>query len=337
MSAGLVAYVVRRRRYGLLLLLPVLAALGAALLAAPGPKPPKGWCGTGRFQARHPQPVEIAESEPTAEPAPWTTDDAFFLQIVGDRVYWNENSGLWSAALDRSDRPTHHVSGWVLSFVVEGDRVTYSSGRDIRRARLDGRGAPETLVTEWEDPIDVVSDGKHLYYTMFKGHDLMRADWNGGGNRRFAQGGPSFNVVVDDRFVYVAEYLKKGRIVRYPKSGGRGTVLASGIKRPVGLTQDADHLYFPVEGDGTLRRVAKRGGGLQVLATRQMNHDILAVDDAYVYWGDWGTNTLQRTRKDGTGAPEILARDRRSICGVAVNDRYIAFTTEGRLEIIPKP
>ena len=340
MSAGVIATVLRRRRTWLLLLLSLMTVVGAALLHTPGPKGPP----PPRCHAVEPPPPQIAEPQPVPvpvparEPAPWVAEDAFFLQIVGDRVYWNGNNGLWSARLDRTDRPTHHVAGWVLTFVVEGEYATYTTGHEIRRVRVDRPlGTYETLVTEWEDPVDLASDGKHLYYTMFKGSAVMRAGWRGGESAELVRGGPHYNVAVDDSYLYVVEYRKKGRVVRYSKRNGEWKVLASGIKRPVGVAQDADYIYFPVEGDGSLRRVPKRGGRMETIAEHQVNHDILAVDETYVYWGDWGTHRLVRARKDGSGEMQVLAEDKRSICGIAVNDHYIAFTTEGRLEIIPKP
>jgi sugar lactone lactonase YvrE len=338
MTAGLFATSRAPRQRRLWLFLLALAALAIGALtqrpsrrvrtALPAPPPP----------------VQIAMPDPERAPPPPPEDeryrvvadaDGFFVQIADGRVYWNGNGGLWSAPLDGSGPTLHIVGGWVLTFHVEGEYVTYNTSGAVMRTRVDGSGAPTVLATEVDDPIELASDGKNVYYSLFKVREVHRVDWNGGRAAHFGKGGPSWTLAIDADYLYVAEY-GKGRVVKRPLRGGRDIVIASGLQRPVALALDDQDVFISCERDGTVRRVSKRGGRVTTLATGQYNHDILAADDRYVYWGDWGTRALMRVRKDGSAPAEVVMPGLRNIVGVAVSETHIALTSEGRVIVLAK-
>lgn len=330
MTTGLVAHAPAWRRWR-----PWLAVVALAAVT---------WATTGHEAAECVTVAPPRRAEPPAPPPaplpglvsepsdPWADTDAFFVQIVGGRVYWNGNRGLWSAEKDGSDR-RRHVAGWVLTFQVEGEHVTYTTDRAVMRARLDRRGAPVVVSAEREDPIELVSDGTSVYYTMFGSRQVRRVAWAGGRAARFSRGGPSWTIAIDAAHLYVAQY-GRGRVVKVPVRGGRPVVLARGLPKPVGIALDGDHVYVACEGDGSVRRVAKAGGRVTTLSNGHSNHDILAVDDRHVYWGDWNARALMRAPKDGRGPATVAMPGLPEIVGIAVDDTHVALTSEGRRVVV---
>jgi hypothetical protein len=330
MTTGLVAHAPEPRRWR-----PWIAvvAVAAITFATSGHEAAECVTVSSPPRAEPPAPAPAPLPGLVSEPRdPWANTDAFFVQIVDGRVYWSGNHGLSSAEKDGSGR-RRHVAGWVLTFQVEGEHVTYTTDRAVMRARLDGRGAPVVVSAERDDPIELASDGTSVYYTMFASREVRRVAWDGGRARRFARGGPSWTIALDATHLYVAEY-GRGRVVKVPKRGGPAVVLARGLRRPVGITLDGDTVYIACEGDGSVRRVAKRGGRVTTLSTGHANNDILAVDDTHVYFADWNSQALMRAPKDGSAPATVAMPGLHAIVGIAVDDTHVALTSNGRRVIV---
>ena len=74
-----------------------------------------------------------------------------------------------------------------------------------------------------------------------------------------------------------------------------------GLRRPYGLAQDADRLYWTErEHGGAIRSCRKDGTGLRTLTTGVARYAFFcAVDDVHVYWTEFDTGRVRRIPKAG--------------------------------------
>ncbi len=265
----------------------------------------------------------------------------FSVQADAAHVYFNDGAGrLWSAPKDGSAPATVLVDDpedSVRSFVIDGDAIYYAARQGIRS--VPTRGGPSTA---WGDnhsgPILLVSDGQHLYHTVFDGSATFRLSLATRRAERFCGGGKHQTLAVDDANLYIASYFG-GTITAVSKKSRRARVLVSGVRRPVRLIVDEGHVYFTSEVDGTVRRVAKKGGRVEVLARGQREQEHLALDDTYVYWATRtpaGVHALMRARTapDPSAEPEQLYVGLRSAAGLAVDEGFVYVADRGAGEVL---
>jgi hypothetical protein len=265
----------------------------------------------------------------------------FSIQADAANVYFNDGAGrLWSAPKDGSAPAIALVADpddSVRSFVVDGEAIHYAARQGIRS--VSTRGGPSTAWGEHRSgPILLVSDGQHVYHTVFDGSGTFRSSLATHRVERFCSGGKHQTLAVDDANLYIASYFG-GTITAVSKKTRRARVLAAGVRHPVRLVADADHIYFTSEADGTIRRVAKKGGRVEVLARGQREQEHLAIDGTYVYWATRlpsGKHALVRARAVPTpgSEPEQLYVGLRSASGLVVDDRYVFIADRGAGEVL---
>ena len=289
---------------------PVPPPVPEPAVVAP-PAPPPRVLRIGRPKGEEPSPI-------------------FSVQVDGTHVYFNDGAGrLWSAPRDGTAPATRLVDDphdSVRSFVVDKEIIYYAGRQEIRSVPLAG-GASTRRVDNRAGPILLVSDGQHLYHTVFDGSATYRVSIATGRLERFCDGGKHQTLAVDDANLYIASYFA-GTITSVSKRTRRTRLLAAGVRRPVRLIVDAGHVYFTSEADGTVRRVPKQGGRVEVLARGQRGQEHLAIDGTHVYWATRtaaGDHALMRALAVPApgAAPEQLYAGLRSAGGLAVDDRYV--------------
>jgi len=284
-----------------------------------------------------PPPRVLRILRPTGEdPSP-----IFSVQADQVRVYFNDGVGrLWSAPKDGSALATALVDDpddSVRSFVVDGGSIYYAARQAIRS--VPTQGGPSS---HWGDsrqgPILLVSDGQHVYHTVFDGSGTFRLSLATRRTERFCAGGKHQTLAVDDANLYIASYFG-GTITAVSKKTRRARVLASGIRRPVRLVVDGDHVYFTSEADGTVRRVGKQGGRVEVLARGQRRQEHMALDGGYVYWASKtaaGVHALMRAHAAPAPGeePEQVYVGLSSAAGLTIDERYVYVADRGAGEVV---
>lgn len=273
--------------------------------------------------------IHVPQAVPTSAPMP-----VHFVAVSGGRVYFSDGSGaLWSAPKDGSSDPVPVVKDpkrFVLTFVVRGNDVTFTTTRAI--ARVGTTGGPVTVLsTEAEDPVSLVADEKEIFFSMFDGSPVRREPWSGGASKPAVSIGiKSGGLALDDAYLYVADY-RADVITRVARAGGATRVVAR-VPKPVAVTADATHLYVSVEGDESLRRVPKAGGRAQVLAKGQTNIDEVVLDGDYVYWHSWRKpHAVMRAKKDGSGEAEVVFDEELEMpSGLAVDEDRVWVANKGK-------
>ncbi len=271
--------------------------------------------------------------------------------VDGPTIYYTDGAGnVWAQAKDGSGRPRSLWSGrrgHAMSLVLARDQVYFGVTPANRQqdkpriVRVPKTGGAAVTVTETpDDVINLVSDGDHLYFSLFDGSPLRKVPLAGGPSTIVrAPGIKQGAIAVDDRYLYVTDYLRN-LVVRAPKTrGGAEHVLAARQPRPVGIALDETYVYFPCEKDGSIRRVPKAGGAVKTIATGQINQDDITVGETFVYWASWDRRpTLRRTRKDGSQPqPDDLLTDLKDPEAIALDGQRVYVTNKGDSDIIGIP
>ncbi|MBK8252307.1 MAG: hypothetical protein IPK82_06510 [Polyangiaceae bacterium] len=102
--------------------------------------------------------------------------------------------------------------------------------------------------------------------------------------------GYTFQLALDNEFVYWAEYTRGNGLWRVPRSGGAKQQIASVNPYARGVVADKTHVYFTsdAQADGlggppVLYRVGKSGGPVELVA-REVQSGHLATDGQRVFW-----------------------------------------------------
>ena len=297
-------------------------------------------------------PRAIAERVPDAgrpdaaaliDPGPATVAEGqsfpFMVALDERNVYWNTGDAHLRRAAKAGGPPQDLSAEFTITIVPIGDFVVYTTQRAIKRVARDGSRAPETLVTLPEDPLDLVTDGSHLYFTMFDGSMVGRIPLAGGPAEKLLAGERHPTIAVDATDLYVSR-SRGGTIRRLPKAGGTPTTLIKGLRRPLGLALHGDDLFWASEKDGTIVRMPKQGGTPIELASGQVNQESMAFSATHVYWATWGgtagSHALMAVPLTG-GTPIAVALNLDSPSGLASDgvSVYIANKGKGRIEKFP--
>jgi hypothetical protein len=328
------------RRAHLVYLLGVALALGCAPHPATVPPTPPIASVTAPAAPPPPPPRVLRIFRPQGD----ERTPVFSVQADAARVYFNDGAGrIWAAPKDGAHPAAALVDDphdSVRSFVLAGDTIYYAAREAIRE--VPTTGGPSTA---WKDgraeragPILLVSDGQHVYHTVFDGSATFRSSIATHRAERFFGGGKHQTLAVDDTNLYIASYFG-GTITAVSKRTRRPRVLVSGVRRPVRLVLDEDHVYFTSEADGTVRRVGKRGGRVEVLARGQRGQEHMAVDATHIYWATRtasGTHALMRARivPEPGVAPEQLYDGLSSAAGLAIDASFVYVADRGRGEVV---
>jgi hypothetical protein len=131
---------------------------------------------------------------------------------------------------------------------VEGGTCTSVNGKPvpadgrIRRASLDGKGAPVTLVTEVACPETLAIDGTRVYWASMEMGTVESVPKTGGARTVIAtdQKGSRYVALAGDA-IYWLNY-HDGTIMMAPKAGGVARLVYRG-KHPDSMAVDADRVY----------------------------------------------------------------------------------------------
>lgn len=263
------------------------------------------------------------------------------LGVDGQHVYWSDGRGQIWRAPKSGGSATRIVAEHGHSFLVLGSELVYASEQSIRKVATSG-GTPKVVCQESEAPIELVSDGRLLYYSMFDGSPVRQLELASGKVlRRFPVVG-QVTLALEPGYLYVASY-KQGTITRHPTTGGVPRVLVRGERTLVGVTLDDKALYYSVEQGGFVKRIPKQGGPAVVLARDHFNQEATYVAGAYLYWFDWrggrGQHTLWRTLRAGGGAVEKVQGGLCSPHHLALDERHFYLENGGAGTVlrIPRP
>jgi len=322
------------------------------------PTIPPGWTPPAKAKVTYPPGVVVIKPGAVPHPPPDGVDVVHEVVVDEKDAFFSDGFGyVWRAPKDGSGAASmvwDAKNGHAMSLVLHGGDVLFAltppwspNGKSkpmIVRVPKTG-GAHVTLSVETEDPLYLVRDDTNLYFALFDGTSVRRIPLAGGASVAVRTPGiKSGSLAVDPSggSLYVSDYAR-GTVSKISKATNAETVLASGMPKPVGIAIDATHVYFPCEGDGSVRRVAKSGGPLQVLATQQINNDELVVDDTWVWWSTWAKpHALMRTKKDGSGTAVTVVPNLHEPTGLSLDTTpgatsvYVANKGAGEVLVVPR-
>jgi len=232
------------------------------------------------------------------------------LAIDVTTLYWSDSDGrLWRSSkhggvatelVPRGDR--------AFAVLVHGDTIYYSAKNAIRRMPVAG-GSSSEVVKVISDPVEMITDGRSLFYTTSgKDSPVRQVDLaSGKAIRTFPSKGLAA-IALHGTELYVASY--SGTVTRWPIAGGAPRVLVRD-RTLVGIAVDDDAIYYTTETDGLVKRLPRRGGRPRVLARDFPSAESLFLVGRHVYWFDrldgWssrGHHELWRAPRNGRGRPE---------------------------------
>jgi hypothetical protein len=151
-----------------------------------------------------------------------------------------------------------------------------------------------------------------------------------------ATGPQPFSVVVDDTRVYwTTAGTDPGEVRSVAKDGSSPATIATGLNDPQGVFVDATNLFWNEVGSpGRVSMGDKDGSNAVILS--QSNADGpqgIVADTSWVYWLDIytyrGVVRAGRTATPDGGTPTVLASGWDYVFGMAQDDTYIYWTSEG--------
>jgi hypothetical protein len=217
-----------------------------------------------------------------------STHCVFLMSIVGDTIYWADDTDVYASPLAAPATPKHLVpnSNSELFFAASPSHVYWYSFDTVAMTqalmRVPTAGGPPENVAPDAQVNDLITDATHAYWADQGGvHSIPHA----GGASKVLYTNSVLDVLaigVDADSLYIGD--TQG-VRRQPLAGGAPTMLADASFVDA-IAVDATHVYWADQGDGSLAKVPRGGGATTVVATGQ-TFDMgmrLFVDDQAVYW-----------------------------------------------------
>ena len=221
------------------------------------------------------------------------------LAVDADAVYWSqlENGGS-VFRLAKSDvgtatppRELATAQGGSISVAVDATHVYWTTPNTVRRAPKLG-GALETLAREQDSPFALVVDVGRLFWTNYRGGQVMTVLLSSPVPTPLATGQGSPAGLAGDLSALYWTNNQAGpggappAVMTLPKavSGSAPAVLADRQSAPAGVAVFGNDVFWANSGDGTIGRVAKQGGAISVVASSQATPSDVAVDATAIYW-----------------------------------------------------
>jgi hypothetical protein len=233
------------------------------------------------------------------------------------------------------------VTDGAFVYWIEGGRTDNADGT-VKRVKVDGTGAVETIATAQAQPITLAVSSDGVFWANGGGKEIMtlRTDAGAPTSLGNAVGRPN-SLTVDVSHVWFTQSAPTAiaRARANPEDGIRVqtvTPLPDGGQLG-GLAIFAGDIYFTdvnADGVGTVAKTSAGGGAVTMIAGDQPGPTAIVASDASVAWANQGTppafddGAIVRVLKDGTVA---TIADGRPYPGFIVADETHAYWIEGHL------
>jgi len=158
-----------------------------------------------------------------------------------------------------------------------------------------GGGRPVILVPEVYAPSGVVSDGVSVYWIEYAGDNVQKVNIEGGPAVTVGECIDPVGLAVDATSVYCSNKL--GEIIRFPKTSGASTILATvkdaGFDR-LAVDEKAVYALSVLKG---IYRIDKNVGPPVLLVPLNGVSANLAIDTSNIYWSNYNEGTVMRRSK----------------------------------------
>jgi len=214
------------------LLAALLLALSSQVQAFPGPPCPAPQLPKGSLS------FSSTERRTLGPPATFT------VRVDGQHLYWADGAGrLWRAPTS-GGAPTSLVKERASNFLILGDTIYFTADKAIRKVPAAG-GSSALVSSENEDPIELITDGRYLFYSMFDGSPVRQLE----------------TLYLDGPHVYWFDWTGgsgQHTLWRTLRAGqGRPERVQGGLCSPHHLAIDEGYLYIANKGAGTVLKIPK--------------------------------------------------------------------------------
>lgn len=260
------------------------------------------------------------------------------LVVWRDHLVWTDAAGaIWS--MPTSGGTPKQLSdqkspSFAFKLFVAGTELFATSRKDL--LHVAGPEGPVTMagvLSLADNPIDATGTGDHVYMTIFKRDEIMRASIAGGGAKKIASV-PRGVLGRNADTLFVASY-STGALVAIPLAGGPAKTLATGLVRPTAIAADDVRVFAYSERQKTITRIVIATKETTIIAEGLENADELVADGAWLYTYSWQPRgQLVRVAKDGGRPPQVLADDLKSPYSIAFDGDAIYATVRDQDRII---
>ncbi len=260
------------------------------------------------------------------------------LVVWRDHLVWTDSAGaIWS--MSTSGGTPKQLSdqqnpNFAFKVFLAGDELFATSRKDL--LRVESPAGPVTkagILSLADNPIDATGTSDHVFMTLFKRDEIMRASVGGGAAKKIASV-PRGVVGRNADTLFIASY-SSGALVAIPLAGGSAKTIARGLVRPTAVAADDARVFVYSEKQQSIRRIVIATGEATVIAEGLDNSDDLVADGAWLYTYSWQPRgQLVRIAKDGGLPPQVLADDLKSPYAIAFDGDAIYATVRDQNKII---
>jgi len=260
------------------------------------------------------------------------------LVVWRGHLVWTDSAGaIWSmstAGGTPKQLSDQQHPNFAFKLFLAGDELFATSRKDLLRiAAPEGPVTMAGVLSLADNPVDATGTGDHVYLTMFKRDEIVRASVAGGAAKKIASV-PRGVLGRSADTLFVASY-SAGTLVAIPLGGGAAKTIANGLVRPTAVAADDARVFVYSEKQQSIRRIVVATGETTVIAEGLDNADDLVADGAWLYTYSWQPRgQLVRIAKDGGRAPQVLADDLKSPYSIAFDGDAIYATVRDQNKII---
>lgn len=213
--------------------------------------------------------------------------------------------------------------------VLDGGYVYWTQRggyQSVRRARVDGSGGVQAVVTELTGGVGIVVQDGRGYFTSAGGVRSFDTQTIGGASTVLASGlsAPAL-VATDGKDLFVTEYGMNGGVARLPLAGGNVAHVVTGLAQTAGLAVRGGACYYGgahPDGRGLVGALRTSDDANELLVDGTGVPAQVLADDAFVYWASFGDGRILKIALAGGNAIEI-AKNQVSPNGLAIDDTFV--------------
>lgn len=260
------------------------------------------------------------------------------LVVWRGHLVWSDAAGaIWSmpvAGGTPKQLSDQQNPNFAFKLFLAGDKLFATSRKDLLEVSSpEGPVAMAGVLSLADNPIDATGTNDHVYLTMFKRDEIMRASVAGGAAKKIASV-PRGVIGRNADTLFVASY-SSGALVAIPLAGGAAKTIATGLVRPTAIAADESRVFVYSEKQESIRRIVIATREQTVIAEGLSNADDLVADGAWLYTYSWQPRgQLVRIAKDGGRAPQVLADDLKSPYSIAFDGEAIYVTVRDQNKIV---